>query len=73
MVYIENVVKVKDLGYSDVATTLRYYVDVALAIGSQTTAIWLACLPVGRCFRKIWRRRQRCWRENEWLTIYRYS
>ncbi|MDP2924197.1 MAG: hypothetical protein Q8O30_10845 [Candidatus Omnitrophota bacterium] len=24
----------------DVATTLRYYVDVALAIGSQTTAIW---------------------------------
>jgi len=24
-----------------VATTLRYYVDVALAIGSQTTAIWL--------------------------------
>ena len=28
MVYIENVVKVKDLGHLDVATTLRYYVDV---------------------------------------------
>ena len=72
MVYIENVVKVEDLGYSDVATTLRYYVDVALAIGSQTTASWLACLPAGRCFREI-QRQQRCWRENEWLTIYRYS
>ena len=28
------------LGHSDVATTLRYYVDVALAIGSQTMAFW---------------------------------
>ncbi len=36
-----NVVKVSHLGHSDVATTLRYYVDVALAMGSQTTALWL--------------------------------
>ena len=29
------------LGRSDVVTTLRYYVDVALSIGRQTTALWL--------------------------------
>ena len=42
------------VGHSDVATTLRYYVDVALpmalAKGGQTIALWL----IGRQTTALW-------------------